>query len=86
MKVPVSDSALRRFDAWTTRRPVAFIGFVLAIFGFVMLFSPQHQLVMAWALLSLGGVIDTAVVAGILLLRHRQSKQEVPGEAAAASH
>lgn len=74
LKIPVSDQQLKRFDEFLSRRPVALIGIVLCIYGFLMFISPQHQYVPAIISLSIGGLIDITVVAGLLLLYSRQRK------------
>jgi hypothetical protein len=80
MRIPVTDRRLERFDAYLSRRPVGFIGFVLIVFGILTAVSPQHQYVVSTVFLSAGGAIEVTVISAELLLSSRRKRRERENE------
>lgn len=85
MRIPVTDSRLERFDAYLSRRPVGFIGFVLIVFGVLTAVSPQRQYVVTAVFLSVGGIIEVTVISAELLLSSRRKRRERESEAETVS-
>ena len=72
----MADSLLERLDAYFSRRPIAFIGFVLIVFGVLVIVSPQHQLTPGIVFLSLGSALDVLVISVAFLLSSRRKRRE----------